>query len=58
VFVPNLWKSLYSGNSIRSIGKFPLIDHRILQIVHNLDRSVVINTFLSGNDFVGDLVLS
>jgi hypothetical protein len=49
---------LYSWNSIKSIGKFALIDDGSLQVVHKLDRSVVINTFQSSNNFVLDLVLS
>jgi hypothetical protein len=35
-----------------------LIDDSVLQVVRKLDRSVVINTFLSGNDYVLDLVPS
>jgi hypothetical protein len=58
LFVPSLRKSLYSWNSVKSIGKFALIDDGVLQVVHKLDRSVVINTFQSSNDFVLDLVLS
>jgi hypothetical protein len=57
-FVPSLRKSLYSWNSVKSIGKFALIDDGVLQVVRKLDRSVVINTFQSGNDFVLDLVPS
>jgi hypothetical protein len=49
---------LYSWNSVKSIGKFALIDDGILQVVRKLDRSVVINTFQSGNDFILDLVQS
>jgi hypothetical protein len=56
--VPSLQKSLYSWISVNSIGKFALIDDCILQVVRKLDRSVVINTFQSGNDFVLDLVPS
>jgi hypothetical protein len=58
LFVPSLRKSLYSWNSVKSIGKFTLIDHGVLRVVRKLDRSVVINTFQSGNDFVLDLVPS
>jgi hypothetical protein len=39
------------------IGIFVLIDDGIFQVVHKIDRSVEINTFHSGNDFVLDLVL-
>jgi hypothetical protein len=56
LFVPRLRKSLYSWNSVKSIGKFALIDDGVLQVVRKLNRSVVINTFQSGNDFVLDLV--
>jgi hypothetical protein len=49
---------LDSWNSVKSIGIFALIDDGVLQVVRELDRSVVINTFQSGNDFVLDLVLS
>jgi hypothetical protein len=49
---------LYSWNSVKSIGKFALIDDGVLSVVRKLDRSVVINTFQSGNDFVLDLVPS
>jgi hypothetical protein len=58
LFVPSLRKSLYSWNSLESIGKFTLIHDGVLQIVRKLDRSVVINTVQSGNDFVLDLVPS
>jgi hypothetical protein len=58
LFVPSLRKSLYSWNSVKSIEKFTLIDNGVLQGVRKLDRSGVINTFQSGNDFVLDLVLS
>jgi hypothetical protein len=58
IFVPSLRKSLYSWNSIKSIGKFALIDDGVLQVVRKSDRSVVINTFQSDNDFVLDLVPS
>jgi hypothetical protein len=58
LFVPSLRKSLYSWNSVKSIGKFALIDDGGLQIIRKIDRSVVINTFQSGNDFVLDLVPS
>jgi hypothetical protein len=56
LFVPSLRKSLYSWNSVKSIGKFALIDDGVLQVIRKLDRSVVINAFQSGNDFVLDLV--
>jgi hypothetical protein len=49
---------LYRRNSVNIIVKVVMIDVGVLQVVHNLDRSVVINTFQSGNDFVLDLVLS
>jgi hypothetical protein len=58
VLVPSLRKCLYSWNSSKLIWKFALIDDGVLQVVRKLDRSVVINTFQSGNDFVLDLVLS
>jgi hypothetical protein len=58
LFVPSLRKSLYIWNSVKSIGIFALIDDGVLQVVRKLDRSVVINTFQSGNDFVLDLVSS
>jgi hypothetical protein len=57
-FVLSLRKSLNSWNSVKSIGKFTLIDDGVLQVVRKLDRSVVINTFQSGHNFVLDLVLS
>jgi hypothetical protein len=57
-FVPNLRKFLYSWNSVKSIRKFALNDDGVLQVVPKLDRSVVINTFQSGHDFVHDYVLS
>jgi hypothetical protein len=56
LFVASLRKSLYSWNSIKSIGKFALINDGILQVIRKIDRPVVINTFQSGNDFVLDLV--
>jgi hypothetical protein len=34
LFVPSLRKSLYSWNSVKSIGKLALIDDGILQVVH------------------------
>jgi hypothetical protein len=49
---------LYSWNSVKSIGKFALIDDGVLQVFRKLDRSVVINTFQSGNDFGLDLAPS
>jgi hypothetical protein len=58
VFVPSLRESLASGNSVKSIGKFTLIDDGVLHVVRKLHRSVVINTFQSGKDFVRDLVPS
>jgi hypothetical protein len=45
LFVPSLRKSLYSWKSVKSIGKFALIDDGVLQVVRKLDRSVVITTF-------------
>jgi hypothetical protein len=47
---------LYSWKTLKSIEKFGLIDDGVLQVIRKLDRSVVINTFQSGNDFVLDLV--
>jgi hypothetical protein len=47
---------LYSWNSVNSIRKSGLIDDGVLQVVRKLYRSVVINTFQSGNDFALDLV--
>jgi hypothetical protein len=58
LFVKSLRRSLYSWNSVKSIGKFALIDDGVLQVVRKFDRSVVINTFQSANDFVLDLVPS
>jgi hypothetical protein len=58
LFVPGLRKSLYSWNSVKSIGKFARIDDGVLQVVCKLDRSLEINTHQSGNDFVLDLVLT
>jgi hypothetical protein len=55
LFVPSLRKSLYSWNSVKSIGKFAVIDDGGLEVVRKLDRCVVINTSQSGNDFVLDL---
>jgi hypothetical protein len=49
---------LYSWNSVKLIGKSILIDEGVLQVVQNLAKSVVINIFQSGNDFVLDLVWS
>jgi hypothetical protein len=49
---------LYSWNSVKSIGNFTLINDSVLQIIRKLVRSLVINTFQSGNDFVLDLVSS
>jgi hypothetical protein len=43
---------------VKSIGKFVLIDDGILKVIHKLDRSVVIKTFQSDNDFVFDLLPS
>jgi hypothetical protein len=37
LFVPSLWKSLYSWNSLKSIGKFALTDDGILQVDRKLD---------------------
>jgi hypothetical protein len=50
-FVSGIRKSLYSWNSIKSIGKFPLIGDGVLQILCSFHGSVVINTFQSANDF-------
>jgi hypothetical protein len=58
LFVPSLRKYLYSWNSVKSIGKFALIDDGVFQVVRNVDRSVIINTFQSGNDVVLELILS
>jgi hypothetical protein len=49
---------LASWNSVKSIGKFALIDDGVLKVVRKLHRSVVINTFQFGNNFVLDLVAS
>jgi hypothetical protein len=57
-FGRSLPRSLYSWNSVKSIGKFTLIDDGVLQVVRKLDRSVVINPFQSGNEYVLDLVPS
>jgi hypothetical protein len=43
---------------VKSLGKFALIDHGVLQVGRKLDRSVVINIFQSGDDFVLNLVPS
>jgi hypothetical protein len=58
LFVLSFRMFLDNWNSVKSIGKFALINDGVLQAVRKLDRSVVINTFQSGNDFVLDLVLS
>jgi hypothetical protein len=58
LFVPSLCTSLYSWNSVKSIGKFALMNDGVLQVVHQIDRSLGINTFQSSNDFVLDLVRS
>jgi hypothetical protein len=58
LFGLSLQKSVYSWNSVKSMGKFALINDGILQVVRKLGRSVVINTFQSGNNFVLDLVPS
>jgi hypothetical protein len=39
---------------VNSIQKFALIDAGILQVIRKIDRSVVINTLQSGNDWVID----
>jgi hypothetical protein len=52
LFDLSLPKSLYRWNSIKLIGTFALIDDGVLQVVRKLDRSVVINTLRTGNDFV------
>jgi hypothetical protein len=49
---------LYSWNINKSIWIFALINDGVLQVVCKFDRSVVKNSFQSGNDFVHDLVLS
>jgi hypothetical protein len=49
---------LYTWNSVKSIEKFALIDDGVLKVVRKLDRSVVRNTFQSGNDLFLDLVPS
>jgi hypothetical protein len=51
-------KCLYSWSCLKSIGNFPLIDYGILQVVHNLDRSIILKRVYSGNDYVFDLVSS
>jgi hypothetical protein len=58
LFILCLRKSLYSWNSVKSIEKFPLIIHGGLQVILKLNRSVVINTFQSANDFDLDIVQS
>jgi hypothetical protein len=58
LFVPSLCKSLYKCTSVTSIKKFPLIDDSLLQVIPKLDRSMVINTFQSGNIFILDHILS
>jgi hypothetical protein len=58
LFVLSLRKSVYSWNHVKLIGKFALINDRVLQVVHKSDRSVGINTFQSGNDVVVDLISS
>jgi hypothetical protein len=58
LFVPCLQKSLYSWNTVKSIGKFALIDDGVFQVVRKLDKSVIINTFESSNEFVRDRVRS
>jgi hypothetical protein len=58
LFVPCYRKSVYSWKDVKSIGRFTLIDEDLLQVVRKSDRSVVINTFQSGNDFVLDLIPS
>jgi hypothetical protein len=49
---------LHTWNSVKSIEKFALSNDGVLQVVRKLDRSVIINTFQSGNDVVLDLVPS
>jgi hypothetical protein len=56
--VPILRNSLYSWNSVKSRGPFALINYHDLQVIHKIDRCVVIHTFQTSNDFVLDLVLS
>jgi hypothetical protein len=43
---------VYSWNSVKSIGKFILIDDGMSQIVRKLDRSLIINTFQSSNNVI------
>jgi hypothetical protein len=45
LFVPSLRKALYSWNSDKSIGTFPLIDDGVVLVVHKVDRYLIINTF-------------
>jgi hypothetical protein len=56
--IPSLRKSLYSWTSVKSIGKFAIINHPISQVVPKLDSSAVSNPFQSKNNFVLDLVPS
>jgi hypothetical protein len=58
LIVPSVQTALYSWNSLKSIGKFVLINDGTLQVVHKTDISVVINSCQSSNDFVLDLVPS
>jgi hypothetical protein len=51
LFVSSLQNLLYSWNTIYSIVKFPMINDGVLQVVHPIDRSVVINPFQLSKDF-------
>jgi hypothetical protein len=46
------------GTVLSRFEKFALINDGVLPVICKLDRSVVINTFQSGNDFVLDLIPS
>jgi hypothetical protein len=56
LFVTSLRQSIYSLNSVKLLGKFALIDDSFFQVVHKVDRSVIINIFRTSNDFVLNLV--
>jgi hypothetical protein len=58
LFVPNFRKSLYSCITVKSIWKVVLINDGVSQVVHKLDKSVIILTFQSGNEFIHDPVQS
>jgi hypothetical protein len=55
VYIPSLAKSLNIRNSIKSKGKFALMDYRVLQVIPKIYRSVVIYTFQSSSDIFVDL---